>query len=79
MSANDWLSVISSIKSKAYKDEVPSGFKTIAQLRVELKMPRSTLQEKCKTATEEGKMEEKEFTIKSGSTIKKVKHYKIIK
>lgn len=79
MSANEWLSVISSIKSKAPVDEIPQGFKTISQLRVELKIPRTTLQEKCKTATEEGKMEEKEFTIKSGSTVKKVKHYKIIK
>ena len=79
MSANEWLNFISSIESKAQIDKVPEGFKTILQISIEIKKPRSTVREKCIAGIEKGKIETKEFRIKSGTTIKAVRHYKIIK
>jgi hypothetical protein len=76
--ANEWAKIIASVQSGEIEN-VPEEYKTVNQLCVELKLPKTTIYERITKLKTLGKIEETKFRIKAGSRVYLSPHYKIIK
>ena len=63
----------------AVLDKIEPGFKTVAQWSVTLKMPTKTASEKLKCLMLQGSVERKMFRIQTGSIVRIVAHYRLIR
>ena len=80
MSGNPWADIISSSLARGCTvDEVPKEYATSAQIQVDLKLSKYTVNSRMRTLVNTGKIEVKEFKIPVGNTCRNVRHYKIIK
>jgi len=81
MSINDiWKEAISQIQVKGKPPEkAEKGFHTASELAKMLNVSGTTMKEKLRVGAMQGIFELKKFRIKSGSSIKSVNHYKVIK
>jgi predicted transcriptional regulator len=74
--ANDWLAVLAQA-SKQIADEVPAGFKTVAQIAKETGKSNSQTGKYLKEAVKIGLVEEVRYRVPTGNKIYPVPHFRI--
>jgi predicted transcriptional regulator len=77
MTPNDWLAVLSQA-SKQIADEVPEGFKTVAQIAKETGKSNSQTAKYLREAVNLGLVEDAKFKVATGNKIYPVPHFRIL-
>lgn len=75
-SASEWLGILTRAAKKT-ADEVPPGFKTVAQIARETNRGESQTRRMVKEAVRLGLAEERKFSVDVGSKLYPTPHYKI--
>jgi len=76
MTGNDWLSVLAQA-SKGVADDVPAGFKTLAEIAKETGKSDSQTRKYIREAVKMGLVEESKFRVRTGNKIYPTPHYRI--
>jgi predicted transcriptional regulator len=77
MTPNDWLAVLAQA-SKQIADEVPEGFKTVAQIAKETGKSNSQTAKYLREAVNLGLVEDAKFKVATGNKIYPVPHFRIL-
>jgi hypothetical protein len=75
--ANDWLGILSSAGKKV-PDEVPPGFKTVAQIAKETGKSNCQTNKTLREAVKLGLVERRKFVITTGYKLYPVPHFRIL-
>ena len=76
--ANDWADMISNLRSTKI-EEVPEDFLQVKDWAKKQNIDKSTAADLIKRSYDSGLMEKKSFRIQTGSGVRAIAHYKIIK
>jgi predicted transcriptional regulator len=74
--ANDWLKVLASA-GKRVADEVPPGFKTVAQIAKETGKSNSQTNKHLREAVKLGLVETRKFNVPAGEKLYPTPHFRI--
>jgi predicted transcriptional regulator len=77
MTANDWLAVLAKA-SKQIADEVPEGFKTVAQIAKETGRSNSQTAKYLREAVKVGLVEERRLKVPTGNKLYPTPHFRIV-
>ena len=77
MTPNDWLAVLARASLKT-ADEVPEGYKTVAQIAKETGKSNSRTNKTLREAVKQGLVETRRFNIPTGDKLYPVPHFRIL-